>query len=351
MLAEEKELLEETTEAYENKKKHVANLRASLKEVNETVARQITLEDEEAAQMKQDRLDRIAQSAKDLTADFEMQAKVFGMSSRAAAIFKLEMEGATRQQLESARAASAVIEGLEKEKAALEESKRIKDIGTDYLKRLREEYYALGLSSDAAELLRLKNEGVSESQLKRIKRLQEFTARRKESIALDRDAKALMERYKAPIDKFTEAQARLNKMRKQGAIDDRTYKMALEDAKDSLKDAERQVKKDYTVRFSATGVEALEAGTAEAIARLMEFRANARADANIGIDDVPAKGKVAGLSPKAQAQINTNSRRGVKNVIGSALVKDQHAAVLAQIATNTRKTAETPAVELKEATF
>jgi len=68
---------------------------------------------------------RLAQGVEDLEKSLKEQIATFGMSSAEADIFKLKMQGATDEQLASARAMAKQIEQMEKQK---EEQDRLKDL-------------------------------------------------------------------------------------------------------------------------------------------------------------------------------------------------------------------------------
>jgi hypothetical protein len=83
---------------------------------------------------------------------------------------------------------------------------------------------------------------------------------------------ALTKSMRTPAEKFKDGQEELNKMLAAGAIDLETYTRAME-----------KLEKDTTVKvkFKVTGIEAVEAGSAEAVARLEEFRALTQDDQKI----------------------------------------------------------------------
>jgi hypothetical protein len=96
------------------------------------------------------------------------------------------------------------------------------------------------------------------------------TARMKELEALKENeelmakAQALTEKYITPQEQLTKTQQELEAMFMKGAISVEVYQKA-------LADAEKQANKDYTANFGVTGVDAVAAGSAEAMARLNEY--------------------------------------------------------------------------------
>jgi TP901 family phage tail tape measure protein len=132
---------------------------------------------------------------------------VWGMTSREAQIYKLEMRGATEEELEMARALNAKLTELEKEKKALDENKALMKKGEQITKSLRTEE-----------------------------------------------------------ERMTDGKEDLEEMLKAGAIDLETYDRA-------MIQLHEDTKKDIKIKFKVSGVEAVIAGTADAAARLEEFRA------------------------------------------------------------------------------
>lgn len=78
-------------------------------------------------------------------------------------------------------------------------------------------------------------------------------------------ADAIKKQFRTSEQVFADAKKELDVLFKAGKIDIGTYTRALEDA-------EKQMDKDYQVDFSVKGVDAVAAGSAEAITRLQEFR-------------------------------------------------------------------------------
>tara|TARA_R110002020_G_scaffold12409_6_gene45508 strand:- start:14837 stop:18178 length:3342 start_codon:yes stop_codon:yes gene_type:complete len=156
----------------------------------------------------------------------------FGMTSREVQLYKLEMRGATEEELEMARALDAKLTELEKEKKAMEEHKALMKKGEALTKSLRTEE-----------------------------------------------------------EKLADGEKELGEMLKAGAIDLETYERG-------MTKLHEKTKEDIKVKFKVSGVEAVIAGTADAAARLEEFRALSKKQDK----DPPVDFKKQGQEIKAAGQ-------------------------------------------------
>jgi len=146
--------------------------------------------------------------------------------------------------------------------------KNIKQV-TENLKIQAETY---GMTSREVDIYKLKLEGASMAQLQEAQSIinklnwmdAEKQARQEHEKMLQR-GKQIAKQYMTEEEKLAERRKELNHLFSMGAIDTETLTRALEDA-------EKQTKKDYTVNFGASGIQALQAGTAAASARLADFR-------------------------------------------------------------------------------
>jgi TP901 family phage tail tape measure protein len=349
MLQEEKRELEETMAKLGEKKEHYKALQEQLQSLNQEIQDNQEAMERQKTEEELQAVEDFNKKIKDLQISLESQVATFGKAGYAADIYKLSMEGATEQQLEGARAAAAQLDQLEAEKEAREKLKEQMDEvhkqGVDWIAQLTEQDATMRMTADAAELYRINTSNLSEEHKQQARDLVESIKKQREHLKLIDKGKDLMEQYRSPVEKFKDTQAELNMLRKKGAIDDKTYQRAIKDAKDQLEEAEKQAKKDYNVHFSATGIDSIEAGSTEAMARLAEYRAYANEVSKEGVqakDPAGIGSKVASKPPvisKPQVKMNPLKMSGV----------DIQIAIMERIAANTKKAADKDALVVREA--
>jgi hypothetical protein len=124
----------------------------------------------------------------------------------------------------------------------------------------------LKMGAEQAFLFQLAMKGATDEQLRSAKATFQLKKENQEYMKAQAEGQALIEKFKSPQDKFAERQDRLNQLLKQGDIDQRTFNLALEDAKKSL------LGQGATAR--RTGLQPRDAarfGSLEAQNRLREF--------------------------------------------------------------------------------
>jgi TP901 family phage tail tape measure protein len=97
-------------------------------------------------------------SVVELTLKLQEQIDTLGMSAAATEAYKLQVAGATEEQLKEVRALAA-------KKEALEKDAKLKEGVGDLTARLKEQVATFGLSADAAEVYRLRLAGASDQEL------------------------------------------------------------------------------------------------------------------------------------------------------------------------------------------
>jgi hypothetical protein len=88
----------------------------------------------------------------------------------------------------------------------------------------------------------------------------------------------LVEQYLTPAEKFAKTQRELLQLLIMGAIPEETFNRAITDAREQMEAAGREADKldrDVDLRFHVSGVQAVAAGSAEALAHLAEYQARA----------------------------------------------------------------------------
>ena len=217
-----------------------------------------------------------------ITEKFQKELAAIGMSGREQEIQKLhvEMEGLAEAGHDVSELRDK-IQTLEMIDIGIEvkiEEKKMADLLEGKMKSIQENIGAIGLEGTELELFNLANLGLGEEALAKIKpMLEELAAKSK----INKDAKAskaeadkLIDKYLPPQEKFEKRKAELEKLLNtkdsdgESLIDQDTFNAALKDAEGSLSEL---TDKEHTVDLSVKGFDAIEAGSADALARVEEF--------------------------------------------------------------------------------
>ena len=198
-----------------------------------------------------------------LNASLQEQADTMGMTANEIEIYKLQLAGATEEQLQAATSMAAWIEQSQEIENL---HNAIKELNYD----LGDQIATFGMTGAALEIYKLKLRGATEEELalanSRAKELESLKAGQ----ALLDKATSLTEKYADPQQKLIETQAELGQMWMKGLISVETYTKA-------LADAEKQAHKDYTTTFGVSGVDAVASGSMEALARIQEYQSRTQA--------------------------------------------------------------------------
>lgn len=224
----------------------------------------------------------------------------WGSSARAAQIYRMEMEEIPDDIVAVARA-------IDEEITALERQKKFQDQmqGFDQEKqKLKAQIAGYADGTRAAKIFQMELDGLSEEEKKQVKAIDaELTALEKQKSLMD-EAKKTTEKYQDPQIAFTERQKELNEMLQAGYIDQTTYNNA-------LKDAQAQMSKDYKIEFKSTGVDGVAADTAEALARLDQYRSAAgMVPVKVGGPGLPSTGLAASSVPSGPVGASGNPLAG-----------------------------------------
>lgn len=231
------------------------------------------------------RADIIAEETEELAKlnkELEHQIATYGMTASEVQVYDAKMKGASEAQQEELRIIAEKNNAMEEElqrrkdaEKAIEDEKRAEEQLAETKKDMnqalddeiamfdmsnaeKKEYEALqaGLNEFDAAAIRIKAE--------KLEAMREEQKAEKEMEKVMKKGEQIKKSVMKPEEKFKAGQEELNDLLAKGAIDLETYTRAME-----------KLEKDTTVkvRFKVTGIEAVEAGSAEAVARLEEFRA------------------------------------------------------------------------------
>jgi hypothetical protein len=180
-----------------------------------------------------------------------------------------------------------------------------------------------GMTARQAEIYKLAMRNASDEQLRVTRSLDaQLTAMEKQKKLMG-DGERLTKKLLTPTEKYNAAIKEYTDMLDNEAITQTTFNRAIKEAQDALK-------KEFKVKFSVTGIQAVEAGTAEAMARLEQFRALKVAGA-VAFDDVAkveareAIGKVTVGADTTRITMNEYLRQIAENTAGE---KDRPVVVL-----------------------
>lgn len=229
---------------------------ATEKELATAVALNLKLKELKKVQKEKEQMAKFDEDLKRLQAEEAM----FGKGQRAIEIYKMKLDGASDAQIAQATAIDATLTRLESEKKAREKIASFKD---DILK-MESEAATFGKGARAAEIYRMQMEGASAAQIEQAMALDKSLTAMEKHKKLQEKATEVTKKHAAPQLKFNSEQKELKEMLDSGLITLDTYQRALQDVW-------KEMAKEYKIEFKVGGVDAVAAGSAEAIARAREY--------------------------------------------------------------------------------
>ena len=203
-----------------------------------------------------------------LNTELKEQLATLGMTASQIQIYRARLKGASETAIHSLVTTQLVNDELEKEleikKEAIEEDKRRAEAIENINKSLDDVIATMNMTSSEMAVYSAEQEGITGAELASLKVKTELVAKMQEEKKLMSDGKALTKSMRKPAEKLAEGQEKLKEMLELGAISVETYGRAME-----------KLEKDMRVKvsFKVTGIDAVEAGSLEAMARVNEFRA------------------------------------------------------------------------------
>jgi len=198
-----------------------------------------------------------------------------------------------------------------------------------------------GMSSREIEIWKLQMRGATEQQLKQARALDKHLTKLEDQKKLMTEGKNLTKSLMTPQEKYTEQIAKYQELLDGGAINQETFNRAMEKA-------HKELKKDFKVKFNVSGIQSVEAGTAEAMARLEEFRALKPERVNLGGADIDPPKMAGPVKFDDGAKVEAKEAVG-KVTVGTSSDRAKMVDYLMQIAENTKVESELPRVVLQEA--
>ncbi len=208
-----------------------------------------------------------------LTLRMKDQIATFGMSSNAAEIYRLQQREAGKADILRLQALNLMIEAQERNQKAMEDAAEktamINKEGRDQVKQMEQQVRFFHLTARQARIAELAEKGVRRSRIEAMKQLdRELTLLEKRKQLMER-GKQLTKQMLTPTEQLRALQQELKELLEAGAINWTTAERAVRDFVENMQDEEIKLK------VSVEGVEAVEAGSIEALTRLQGFQINA----------------------------------------------------------------------------
>jgi TP901 family phage tail tape measure protein len=141
--------------------------------------------------------------------------------------------------------------------------------------KLQEQVATFGMNSAEVEIFRLKMQGATPEMLKAAEAANKQLKALGETQKLMERGRGITQRFLTPLEKFKETQKDLEKLREVGAIDENTFKRALEAANEELERAQQGVRKLRQELKMLREAPVLDVGSAEAFRALSQLPARA----------------------------------------------------------------------------
>ena len=209
--------------------------------------------------------------------ELEEQAATVGMTAGEIEIWRAKQAGANeetikelelmeeknagfRQQIEQYNEAKKAAEDL-----AAAEKDRLK-ANEDTVDEMQKEIETFGMSSRQRRIYEMETRGATKAQLEFAKAQDAYLTEQEKKDKLMKKGEQLTKSLRTEEEKLKDGEEELKKMLQEGAIDLETYSRGMEKLHEKSK-------KEFKVKFKVSGVDAVIAGSADAAARLEEFRA------------------------------------------------------------------------------
>ena len=269
---------------------------SKLEEINIEVPVGVTLnqEDSEVAAFS-NQVDKIVQQ-------FESELASIGLDERATKIQGLEFQlldlNKSEKEVAGIRSQIDTLKNLDTIIDVKIQTQEITETVEKRIEEIKVATEAIGLDKVELEIFNLENLGATKKQLETVRPLlEEFekksdlqeTARKRKA-----DADKLIEQFLPPKEKFEKRKAELESLLNERLIDQSTFDSAVGEAEKTLDDL---TKKDHKVNLGVNGLDAVEAGSAEALARVQEFLNSDRTSKEI---KAPISDVIADASGAAQ---------------------------------------------------
>jgi len=233
-------------------------------------------------------------SLEDMNKSLIEQKATFGMTASEIEIYRARLKGADDTMIHSLVTTQLHNDALEEEIKLLEEEeaelKKREELFKDMNESMDEQIATLNMTTAEVNLYKAAQEGLTDIELALLKIKSDKLVKMKEEKKLMDEGEKLTKAMRKPAEKLADGQKKLKEMLELGAISVETYGRAMEKLEKDM-----QVK----VSFSISGIDAVAAGSLEAMARVEEFRALA---ANPNKVDFRKEGQAIVDAPRIAAE-------------------------------------------------
>lgn len=215
---------------------------------------------------------KVTEDIRSLIKDLEQERETMGMTARQAKVFALEMAGLGMKQadlLDQARK-------LAKELDEVEKFDKIADEVDELTKSLREEAETFGMTEGQVKLYKLAKEGATDAILAEARArteakeaMEEENKLMEEANRLQAQAESVMAELASPTERFAKKLKELNELKAKGFLSANQYDRAVSEAAKQLNETADAANRAHD---AIQKVDAVLAGSAEATARVLEFR-------------------------------------------------------------------------------
>jgi hypothetical protein len=206
------------------------------------------------------------------------QINTFGMTQQEVEIYKLKLAGATDETLKFVNAMSNGLDVMEKNRAF-----------EDKMASIQQSIDSVGLTGVDLEIFNLANLGMGAEQLDKIRpKLEELQAKTESFKTGEKqkaDADKLIEKFLPPEAKVEKQVRELQVLLDAELIDKGTFDLAVADAEKQLGGL---TGKEHTVDLGVKGIDAVAAGSAEAMERVAEFMNSRSGSTRVSSQPIPA---------------------------------------------------------------
>ena len=259
-------------------------LRDQAKELQKIIAQGSVVPDAEKVQANQaatpsaetqQTMDKVTKSSESLVQSFQQELRSVGLEERQSKILELQVEATQLKE------AGLDVTGLEEQIKQLQnldaqinvkvKAQKIEEEVASIMESLQYRVETFGMDQQQIQVFDLQQLGASEEQIARIIELTTTLKEKTDFEKKKQDADKLIEQYLPPEQKFEKRQQELQSMLDEGLIDQSTFDSAIKEAEDQLDRLKNKTDRDYSFDLSVKGIDAVEVGSAEALARVNAF--------------------------------------------------------------------------------
>ena len=214
-------------------------------------------------------------SLEKFNSSLESQINTLGLTGKEAQLYEIRVQMAGKAvdeaTMKELKMAEAMIESLEAGEKKLKVDQEVKST-TESIQR---QIDVIGMTQGEITLFDLKNLGASQDAINNVSKLltdlEAKQATEKQAKQSKAEADKLTEKFLPPKEKLERRKKELQSLLDEGLISRDTFGKALEEAEETFNEIEKKTDKEYNVKLGVKGIDAVEAGSAEALARVMEF--------------------------------------------------------------------------------